>query len=275
MTSRPSARFAHRLQLAARLLVTCLALLAPLVTGARPALAQSARVKAQAQARYKEGMKLFNLGRFPDAIQEFERAYELDAAPVHLFNIAQAHLKSGNPTQARFFYQRYLAEAPDGPKRKAAEERIAEIDLAAQRAQASAVQPPRGDADKPPAIERPVQASPRPEPAQALTARPAEAEGRSDGSTARYTGYGLIGLGAASVAGGVVYLLAGRGGCGSLPTGAMCNTERRSAVPGFVLAGAGLAAGVVGGILVYSNRDAGIGVSFSDGLMLVVKGSLR
>jgi hypothetical protein len=260
---------------AARLLVTWLAVVAPVLAPA-PALAQpSARVKAQAQAHYKEGMKLFNLGRFPEAVKEFERAYELDGAPVHLFNIAQAHFKGGNPTQARFFYQRYLAEAPDGPKRKAAEERVAEIDQqAAQHAQAAAVQPPRSEAERPPVVERPPE-RPNPQPAQTVTAGPEKPEGRSDGNTARWVGYGLIGAGAASVAGGAVYLLAGRGGCGSLPMNAVCNTERRSAVPGLVLAGAGLAAAAVGGVLVYSNRDTAVGVSFSDGVMLVVKGSLR
>src|SRR4051812_23108732 len=95
------------------------------VLAASPAwAAPSRRDKASAQTHYRDGMKLYNLGRFTEAIHEFERAYELDAAPVHLFNIAQAHKKNENNPQARFFYRRYLAELPNAKNRPVVEQRI-------------------------------------------------------------------------------------------------------------------------------------------------------
>jgi tetratricopeptide (TPR) repeat protein len=234
--------------------------------------AQSATRRAQ--SHYRAGMKLFNLGRFAEAIKEFEQAYEIDPVPVHLFNIGQAHWKDGNLTQARFFFQRYLAEAPQGEKQRAsAEDRVKQIDeqLAAQKPPPT--QPPRHTEAPQPPPERPAI-----EPARAVpvmvSSQPERPEPDADRGGMRWAGYGLIGAGALALAGGGVYLLAGRGGCGDLPSGATCNSKRRSVVPGFVLLGAGVATGVTGTILLYRGRDTQVALSVSDDVLLVLRGSL-
>jgi hypothetical protein len=257
----------------ARFAAVAVVLTALAFAGEKPAEAQSATRRAQ--AHYKAGMKLFNLGRFPEAIKEFEQAYEIDPLPVHLFNIGQAHWKDGNLTQARFFFQRYLAESPQGEKqRTAAEERVKQIDQQMAAQKPPPTQPPRHATEAPPPPPAAATEAPRETPL-VVSSPPDRPEPAADHGGTRWAGYGLIGAGALAVAGGGVYLLAGRGGCGDLPSGAICNTQKRSAVPGFVLLGAGAAAGIAGAILLYNGRDTQVALSVSDNVLVMLRGRLR
>jgi tetratricopeptide (TPR) repeat protein len=69
----------------------------------------------------------FNLGRFSDALIEYEAAYEAKPMPGFLFNIAQCHRNLKNYEQARFFYGRYLALDPGSEDRASIEGLIAEM----------------------------------------------------------------------------------------------------------------------------------------------------
>jgi hypothetical protein len=90
--------------------------------------AQSDDAKKKAKDHYEKGTTHYNLGRFDEAIKEFEAAYELYPEPVFLYNIAQAHRMKGNWERARFFYKRFLSLAPNSPNKADVEARIAEMD---------------------------------------------------------------------------------------------------------------------------------------------------
>jgi hypothetical protein len=96
---------------------------------ATPARAAEPDQKA-ARPHYEKGATEYNLGHFADAISEFEKAYELDPAPVLLFNIAQAHRQGGNNERAAFFYRRYLEQAPNAANRAEVEKRIKDLEEA-------------------------------------------------------------------------------------------------------------------------------------------------
>jgi hypothetical protein len=100
--------------------------------GARPAAAGEAAKKA-AKPHYDKGAAEYNLGHFADAIIEFEKAYELDPAPILLFNIAQAHRQNGDNERAAFFYRRYLEQAPDAENRADVEKRIKDLESVMQQ----------------------------------------------------------------------------------------------------------------------------------------------
>ena len=63
------------------------------------------------------GEKLFALGRFDEALEQYEKAFEAKPLPGFLFNIAQCHRNLGNIDQAIFSYRKYLREAPDADNR--------------------------------------------------------------------------------------------------------------------------------------------------------------
>lgn len=107
--------------------VTCI--FALLVNGllASPAARADARDEA-AEQHYDRGMKAYDLGRFDEAIAEFEKAYELSSDPVLLFNLAQSQRRAGSAERALFFYRRFVKLAPTSPVRDKAEVRIAELE---------------------------------------------------------------------------------------------------------------------------------------------------
>jgi hypothetical protein len=97
-------------------------------TPAAPAHAQTPAAPGQAgQAHFDEAIKHYNLGRFAEAIAEFEKAYDADPAPILLFNIAQSHRQLGNKEKALFFYRRYIEQAPDAPNRPEVEQRMKDL----------------------------------------------------------------------------------------------------------------------------------------------------
>jgi tetratricopeptide (TPR) repeat protein len=73
------------------------------------------------------GQRLLERGSTQEAIAEFRRAYELRADPRFLYDIAGGYRQLGLRDQARFFYERYLAAAPDAPDREEVEAALAAL----------------------------------------------------------------------------------------------------------------------------------------------------
>lgn len=98
---------------------------APALADAEPS--ESAELAA-ARARFAEGLKLYDAGKYEEARVAFVQAYALKKHPTVLFDLAQASLKSGRPLEALRALEQWLKEAPDAPaaKRARAERGIAE-----------------------------------------------------------------------------------------------------------------------------------------------------
>ncbi len=75
--------------------------------------AQDARQEAREIAA--EGTRHYNMGRFEEALAEYQRAYDVFAAPQLLFNLGQCQRELGNHEQAVFFFERFLEQMPDAP----------------------------------------------------------------------------------------------------------------------------------------------------------------
>jgi len=69
-------------------------------------------VEEKARAEFKRGSTAYDLGRFEEARQAYEAAYELKPLPGFLFNIGQCYRQLGNYERAVFFYKRYLNLTP-------------------------------------------------------------------------------------------------------------------------------------------------------------------
>ena len=77
--------------------------------------AEAAPADGDVEAHVALGHRLSKIGRYEDAIDEFRRAYELRAEPRFLHEIAEIYRRLGATAQARFYYERYLASAPEAP----------------------------------------------------------------------------------------------------------------------------------------------------------------
>lgn len=95
---------------------------APAAPAEQPAKAPSAQ--EQAAANFKAGRALFKKGKYREAADRFQAAYNLDPAPILLYNLARAYEEVPDPERAISFYESYLQRVPDAEDRKDVEYRI-------------------------------------------------------------------------------------------------------------------------------------------------------
>lgn len=116
--------------------------------------------KTAAKEHYARGTSYYDLGRYDDAIREFEAAYHLKKDAAILFNLAQANRLAGNGKRALNIYRTYVRNHPKGPNRDEAEERIKALEEEASAP--PTVPPPSATTPPPPATTPPLGETPPP-----------------------------------------------------------------------------------------------------------------
>ena len=181
-----------------------------LVLGAsREARAQlTPQQKQDIHVHYQQATRAYDLGKYQEAIDEYQKVYEIDGDPVMLYNIAQAYRLNDQPQEAIHFYRRYLQRSPDARNKDDVERKItAQEKLIEDRRKAAAAvtpPPPKPDVTPPPKVVEPpsppVVVAPPPPP---LPPPPPPAP---PSTTRRVVGWSMIGVGVAS---GVVAIIEG------------------------------------------------------------------
>ena len=105
---------------------------------APPAGASSSAADKQARERFQAGEISFNLGKFVQALADYQAAYQLKPLPPLLFNVAQCYRNMQDYERARFFFRRYLALDPRTPNRRMVEDLISEMSRKLQDGNAAA-----------------------------------------------------------------------------------------------------------------------------------------
>lgn len=90
----------------AALVVGLVGLAAPITVDAQPA----DPITDVARARYKDGVKAYDEGRFEEARVAFEQAYQLKNQPVILLNLGLAEIKSNRPAEGGNHLLQFLRE---------------------------------------------------------------------------------------------------------------------------------------------------------------------
>jgi hypothetical protein len=145
---------------------------------------------AEARSLFDAGSMAFSHGRYEEALERFERAYDLSGRPELLYNIAATHDRLRNDEAALEHFERFIADVPDTERSSEVEARIAVLRAQIERASA----PTPEDT----ARVAPPEAAPEPTAAE-----------EDDGSTWWiWAGAGVLVIGAAVVA---VVLLSGGG----------------------------------------------------------------
>jgi tetratricopeptide (TPR) repeat protein len=112
------------------ILVIGIALVAPSPASAeeRPDGISKSEMK-RAKRHFKKGEKLFALGRFDKALEQYESAFEEAPLPEFLFNIGQCQRNLGDYDGAIFSYRKYLKLKPDARNRESVEKLIDELEI--------------------------------------------------------------------------------------------------------------------------------------------------
>lgn len=84
-----------------------------------------AHAETDARTHYEQAQKLYETGRYNEAIGEFEKAYALKPHPNVLYNIGQSYERLLNYEKSVTYFEKYLAEAPASAEfRKIVENRL-------------------------------------------------------------------------------------------------------------------------------------------------------
>jgi len=86
--------------------------------------------RGDADAHARRGVALYNLGKYDDAIAEFEDAYKAFQSDALLFNLAQAHRKLEHCERALSYYHQYLGGSPTPALAKQVEKLLPELEAA-------------------------------------------------------------------------------------------------------------------------------------------------
>lgn len=116
------------------------------VTGTR---SPNDRPTDEARIAFEAGRDAFDAGRYPLALESFERAYELTEHPDILYNIAHTAERLRRDERALSAFEGYLEANPDSPERAAIEARMVILRRAIEeRAEDESVRPvePAGEA---------------------------------------------------------------------------------------------------------------------------------
>ncbi len=138
-------------------------LLAP---GRAHALQLSPAQKAEMKAHYEKATRAYDLGKYQEAVDEYQKAYEIGGDPPMLYNIGQSYRLNDQPSEAIRFYRRYLQRSPNARNREDVERKISELEklIDERRKAAAAVTPPPPTNTPPPVTVAPPPPPPLPPP---------------------------------------------------------------------------------------------------------------
>jgi tetratricopeptide (TPR) repeat protein len=115
--------------------------LCAVLTLARVAYADDPATRA-AKRHFDRGQKLFTLGKFDEALDEYQKAFDASPIPDFLYNIGQCYRNLGNYEQAIFSFKRYLQLDPEAENRDKVEIIIDELEDKLERQSAKDGHPP-------------------------------------------------------------------------------------------------------------------------------------
>jgi len=105
--------------------------------------------KQEVRQHYEKATRAYDIGKYDEAIAEYQNVYEISGDSKMLYNIGQAYRLNGQPEQAVRFYRRYLQRLPNAVNREDVEKKIADQEktleeqkVAAAAAAAAAAAPP-------------------------------------------------------------------------------------------------------------------------------------
>ncbi len=144
-----------KIALALATLVLCFAL--PIAARAE----SEAVKKQQAKDHYERATRLYDVGKYGEAIAEYEQAYLLVEDAALLFNIGQAYRLWDRPEDAIRAYKNFLRRRPDASNRADVEKKIADLEKTVEdRRRGQPEQPPLAAGQPSPPISPPVLGAP-------------------------------------------------------------------------------------------------------------------
>jgi len=146
-------------------LIRLLTLFALLAVAPRAAHADDPATRAS-KRHFERGEKLFALGKFDEALDEYQKAFDAKPLPGFLFNIGQCYRNIGDYDQAIFSFKKYLKLDPNAPNKDKVDKLIEELEDKKERGEGHKLikkeepppPPPKEEGEEParPAPSKPI-----------------------------------------------------------------------------------------------------------------------
>jgi tetratricopeptide (TPR) repeat protein len=94
-----------------------------------------------AKRHYDRGEKLFALGKFDEALDQYQKAFDAKPLPGFLFNIGQCYRNLGDYDQAIFSFKKYLKLDPNAPNKDKVTKLIEELEDKQERGEGQKLVP--------------------------------------------------------------------------------------------------------------------------------------
>ena len=115
----------------------------------RPAFADDPATRS-ARRHFERGEKLFALGKFDEALEEYQTAFDAKPLPGFLYNIGQCYRNLGDLDQAIFSFKKYLRLEPEAENKDAVERLITDLEEQKERGEGEKfTRRKKGGGDKP------------------------------------------------------------------------------------------------------------------------------
>ena len=179
--------------------------------GAGRASAQlTADQKQEMRQHYEKATRAYDIEKYGEAVDEYQKAYEIGGDPAMLYNIAQAYRLNKQLPDALHFYRRYLQRSPNARNREDVERKINDLEQSIEaKRKADEASATAAKLRAPP----PVTSAPKPAvlpPPRIVTVPPPAQEG---GNGMRVAGIVVTSVGAAAlITAGITGYLAGKKG---------------------------------------------------------------
>jgi hypothetical protein len=163
--------------------------------------------KQEIHVHYQQATRAYDLGKYQEAVDEYQKVYEIDGDPVMLYNIAQAYRLNDQPQESIHFYRRYLQRSPEARNKEDVERKITAMEklIEDRRKAAALVAPPPPKAEvKPVAVPVPVAPPPPVVTPPVVVAPPPPPPPPPPSTARRVLGWSMVGVGAASIAVAIV-----------------------------------------------------------------------
>lgn len=155
--------------------------------------------RTEAQRHYVKGTKAFDLGAYDEAIAEYSSAYRIKDDPALLYNLGQAHRLANHPVEAIHFYKMYLTKVPNAPNRDEVVAKVSDLQATLEQRRRAEQQERQATA----VVTTPVAPATSPAAAPVVAPPPATAPNDRSGRTLTITGAAMVGVGVATIAGGI------------------------------------------------------------------------
>jgi tetratricopeptide (TPR) repeat protein len=107
-------------------------------------------VTRTAKRHYERGEKLFALGKFDQALDEYQQAFDAKPLGDFLYNIGQCYRNLSDYNQAIFSFKKYLKLKPEADDRDKVERLIEELEEKRQRGEGEKFAPKPDPVEPPP-----------------------------------------------------------------------------------------------------------------------------